>query len=339
LSHTQIANDLPFHVGLQHLANRNGTPVAVVIVKATFDLARDGLRLAEQQLPTFPAGQAYGAPGESSYRYEPEAAYFKPATDVVLIGAAVPPAGADTQVNVSFSVGRLGKRAVAFGDRSWVRGFAGTYLSDPQPFESMPLVYERAFGGWDRSDPDPDRHTFEVRNPVGTGFSRKFPSGQDRIALPNIEDPTNLIISMDSRPKPVGFGFTSPDWKPRASLAGTYDSSWAQTRMPLLPEDFDPRFFNGASEGLISDRYMVGNEQVTLENCSSEPSLGFCLPGIPPPCCRFRITGQTDYILNTNLDTVVINTLDNIVVLTWRCHVPLPRGPEFLLELNLSRGE
>ena len=32
------------------------------------------------------AGQLWGEPGKSSYKYEPECAFIKPATDVVLIG-------------------------------------------------------------------------------------------------------------------------------------------------------------------------------------------------------------------------------------------------------------
>ena len=338
MGQTNLTSDLPFYLGLQHLLDLDGVPVAVAIVKATFTISEGNLRLADEQLQLFPAGKALGEPGRSSYVYEPECSYYKPRTDVVLIGDAIPPAVVGTQVEVSFSLGKLRKRAVVIGDRYWVRSFAGVYLSPPEPFERMPLTYERAFGGWDRNDPNPDRHTFVARNPVGAGFARKFGPGQDRIALPNIEDPSDRITSMDSRPRPMGFGFTNPDWQPRAALAGTYDASWVENRMPLLPVDFDPRFFNAASEGLVMEGYLVGNELVAIENCSSLPLITFGLPGIPPPSCRFRVAGRADSNVATNLDTVVVNARDGVVVLTWRCHVPLPRGPEFLLEVHLSGG-
>jgi len=339
LGQTEITNQLPFHFGVQHLLDRDGTPVAVGITKATFTIAGDDLRIADEQMPLLPAGKSWGEPGKSSYQYEPECSYFKSGTDVALVGAAVPPSGAATHVEVSFSVGPLRKRAVVFGDRFWTRSFARPYLSSPEPFESMPLVYERAFGGWDRSDPDPDRHTYESRNPVGTGFAKKFAADQERIALPNIENPSDLVTSMNDRPSPVGFGFINPDWQPRASLAGTYDSSWSENRAPLLPEDFDLRFFNAASEGLRSNGYLVGNEQVTVQNCAEHPVLHFCLPGVPPPTCRFRFADRVDRSERSNLDTVVVNTLSHVVILTWRCHVPLPRGPEFLLELHVTGGQ
>lgn len=339
LGQTEITNGLPFQFGLLHLVDRDGAPVAVAITKATFTIADNGLELADEQVSLLPSGKPWGEPGKSSYQYEPECSYHKPATDVVLIGAAVPTSRAATRVEVSFSVGPLRKRAIVFGDRFWMRGFPGVYLSSPEPFEDMPLVYERAFGGWDKSDPDPHRHTFEARNPVGAGYSRRFAPGQDRIALPNIEDPANLITGMGCRPKPVGFGFVSPEWQPRASLAGTYDSKWTEGRMPLLPDDFEPGFLNSASEGLRADGYLRGNEQVMLENCAPKPFLTFRLPEVPRPLCRFRIAGQADKVVTSNLDTVIVNTLDNIVILIWRCHVLLPRGPEFLRELQLSGGQ
>ena len=338
MGHTELKSQLSIPIGIQHLSNTSGIPVAVAIAKATFMIRQDTLLATENQIPIFPTGRPLAEPGKSSYIYEPESSYFKPNTDIILVGAACPPEGAATSVNVEFSVGAYLKRAVVYGDRWWERGFLGPRLSDPEPFESIPLTYERAFGGWDRSNPNPDKHTLEPRNPVGVGFQREFKSDEDRLPAPNIEDPRNLISSMSSRPKPVGFGFTSPDWHPRASLAGTFDSVWEQTRAPLLPSDFNPLFFNAASEGLVTKGYLSGDESVRLVNCARQPLLEFSLPAVPPPVCRFKIRGQAEQLLSGPLDTVVVNTIENIVTLTWRCHVPLPRGPESLLELHVGSG-
>src|SRR5689334_3942796 len=149
---TEITNDLPFEAGLLQLNDQEGVPVAVVVVKASYTIKRDGLGLAEPQLPIFHGGVPNGEPGKSSYRYEPECAYFKPSTDVVLIANCVAPGGAASCVDVEFSVGTLKKRALILGDRFWHRSFLGTPVIGPEPFHEMPLVYERSFGGWDRSD-------------------------------------------------------------------------------------------------------------------------------------------------------------------------------------------
>lgn len=338
MAHTEIKNDLPFEVGILHLADREGVPVAVAVTKATYAIRPEGLTLAEEKQPIFHAGQPYGKPGKSSYRYEPECAYFKPATDVVLIGNATAPRGAATQVEVEFRVGPLRKKAAVFGDRFWFSGFTGPTLTGPQPFQEMPLIYERAFGGWDRSHADPERHVPDSRNRLGCGFQKKF-GREDRLPLPNVEDPNDLISDMNSRPNPVGFGFTNPDWQPRAKLAGTFDDAWMQDRMPALPADFDVRFFNAASPGLIAKGYLLGNESVRITGCSVEQYAGFDLPGTPPPVCHFHIAGQNSQPMSAALDTVVVNMIERIVTLTWRCHAALPRGPEQLRELTVGRGQ
>jgi hypothetical protein len=333
VAHSQVQNDLPVEFGILHLANREGVPVAVAVAKATYSIRSEGLILAEEKQPILHAGQPYGEPGKSSYRYEPECAYFKPSTDVVLIANAIAPGGSTTQLEVDFSIGTLRKKAAVFGDRFWFSGFTGPNLSGPEQFEQMPLIYERAFGGWDRSHADAKRHAADPRNPLGRGFQKTFARGEDRLPLPNIEDPRDLTSDMNSRPNPVGFGFTSPDWEPRSKFAGTLDDEWIRDRMPELPADFDVRFFNAASSGLVAQGYLLGTETVRISNCSQQGLLVFNLPGVQPPLCHFRMARQPDTKLRGELDTIVVNTVEQLVTMTWRCHVALPRGPEQLLEV------
>src|SRR5690606_18824674 len=111
---------------------------------------------------------------------------FKLATDVVFIGHAHAPSTRTTQMDVGARVGPLLRSLRVFGDRVWVRAASGLVLTPPLSFERVPLCYERAFGGWDVSHPDPRRHAFEPRNPVGRGFCVR--SGRrDRIIAPNLE--------------------------------------------------------------------------------------------------------------------------------------------------------
>jgi hypothetical protein len=298
-----------------------------------------GLELADEQQPILPAGKPNGKPGESSYRYEPEYAYFKPNTDVVLIANATPPGGPDVQTVVEFSAGPLRKRAIVWGDRFWYRGFLGPSLTSPEPFSEIPMLYERAFGGWDRSAADPNRHRVCPQNPVGVGYQLDFAPEQDRLALPNIEDPNDLVRDMTSRPVPVGFGFTNPDWQPRAAFAGIFDRSWEDSRAPLLPTNFDERFFNAASPGLIANGFLKGDETVRAVNCARQSTVQFDLPNVAPPLCRLRIAGRSDAELHSQLDTIVVNLADSFVTLTWRCHVQLPRGPEQLREIFVGPSQ
>src|SRR5205823_8308607 len=101
-------------------------PLVVPVVKATFDIGRDGrCARAEEQLPLNVGGEPWGDPETSSYKYEPEVAFMKPATDVVLVGHAYAPRAGTTELRVAFRAGPLTKEAVVFGDRTWYR-FAGS---------------------------------------------------------------------------------------------------------------------------------------------------------------------------------------------------------------------
>src|SRR5262249_50414365 len=157
--------------------------------------------LAEKQVPVNMAGEFWGKPEDSSYKYEPEIATHKLATDVVLVGHAHVP-HPTTQIDVKLAVGSLQKTVRVIGDRYWSRSFGEPGMTSPEPFERMPLTYERAFGGWDRSAPDPKEHSYEPRNPVGTGFRAKQGRFEDCIRLPNLEDPHHLIKSYGDMPPP-----------------------------------------------------------------------------------------------------------------------------------------
>src|ERR1035441_4430211 len=92
MGQSEIENRTPFAFEALYAADEEGCPVLVPIVKATFDILPDGsLTVAEKQMPVTLAGKCYGEPGVSSYQYEPECAFMKPATDVALIGSAHAP--------------------------------------------------------------------------------------------------------------------------------------------------------------------------------------------------------------------------------------------------------
>jgi hypothetical protein len=60
--------------------------------------------MAEKQIPVNLAGEYWEDPDNSSYKYEPDAAFVKPSADMVLIGHAYPsrPGAAESLVSRSF---------------------------------------------------------------------------------------------------------------------------------------------------------------------------------------------------------------------------------------------
>lgn len=336
MGHPDLDNRTPFAFAPLFVADENLRPVLAVVVKATLQIAHDGsARLAEQQEAVDLAGKHHGEPGLSSVLREPEVAFTKPGTDCVLQGHAVAPRPA-TQVDVGFRIGDLTKVARMFGDRRFEPGLLGTKISPPQPFERLPLLWERAFGGWDRSPAKEDHHQCEPQNPIGTGFVAKKGALVAGAPLPNLEDPRALLGSQGGRVTPVGFGFTGPAWHPRARFAGTFDQAWEQQRAPRLPQDFDRRFFLAAAPGLSSPAHLRGDEPVVVIGATPEGRWEFSLPGIAPPRCAVALRDGSTRQLETRLDTVIVDADRRRLVLLWRAFTTLPQGPHDVRALTIT---
>lgn len=333
MPHPNLDNRTAFAADVLHLVDEEHRPLATLVVKATFVILPGGsLARGARQVGLLPAGEVHhpDRPEESSYRHEPEVAPFKPATDVALIGHAHAPRPRTTTMDIRLRVGPLMKQARVFGDRTWHRVAGATSLTAPATFEALPIVHERAFGGWDRSAEDPVAHRCEPRNPVGRGFFARAGGARDGVPAPNIEDIDHPIRMCHDAPPPAGFGFVSPHWQPRAGHAGTYDAAWRRGRCPLLPTDFDRRYFNAAAPGLIARGYLRGDEDVRADGLTPEGSLRFRLPGLPAPTARVVRAGQDDASPVMQLDTIVIDLDARALFMLWRVSVALRGGPHDL---------
>jgi hypothetical protein len=201
MSFPQVINRTGFAFMPQYLTDEEARPLLVLVARATLDIDFEGrLHRSAEPAPIVPAGLWAGVPGESSYLQEPDVAFTKPGTDVVMIGSARVAHRPVTTLDVSLRVGPVRKVVRVHGDRQWVRGLTGFRATEAMRFESMPLLYERAYGGWDRTAADPARHEVDSRNPVGRGFCSRRSSPLEGLMLPNLEDPANLISSPGDRP-------------------------------------------------------------------------------------------------------------------------------------------
>ncbi len=327
-------NTTPYAAEPMPMLDTEGRETLVILAQATFDIPLKGpLKLAEKQRKIETGGMWWGEPGLSSLRFEPQIAPWKPGTDIVLHGHAHPKQVGDIWVDAGIRLGANQVLARVFGEREWVRA-AGWVLGKAKAMEPTPLIWEHAFGGWDRSHPDPNKHRYEKRNLLGVGFGVE--PGKDRPKVPRIESPEHLITSPGDRPPPVGFGFIGGEWEPRSKLAGTYDARWQEDRMPLLPADFDKRFFQSAPVALQTPAPLRGNELLQLIGVSNRGPISVSLPGIPPP--RARIVGMADgeRPVNMALDTVIVDTDAHQVLLLWRGHAVLPGGLQSIESIGLG---
>jgi hypothetical protein len=334
MGHAQVENRTPFVFEPLFLADEEFRPLLVPVLKATFTIQPDGRpMLAERQLPLSLAGELWGEGADkASYKYEPEVAFHKPATDVVLIGHAYAKARDTKETMVGLRLGPVSKEVLVCGDRLWFKTMGSVSMSGAVHFEKLPLVYERAFGGWDRDHADARKHSCEARNPVGVGY-RGAGGFVEGLRLPNLEDPRDRIKSFGDRPAPAGLGFVSPHWQPRAALAGTYDEAWQKQRAPLLPRDFDRRHLNAASPGLIAPGYLRGDEQGVAVGVTPEGPMPFALPGLPPPTVAVSLGEGPPVTPAMRLDTVIVEPDERRLQLLWRGQVPLRTGPHDVRQL------
>lgn len=313
-----VINTTPYAADRTWVQDKDGNKIWLVVVKATFDVLPNGsTRLAKEQLPPLQQGQHTGEPGQSSLTFESDLLGIKPTTDILLLGKAWAPGGTPAQVvDVQLSVGSIRKRLRVFGDRHWHQGPAGGLsISEPEPFESIELGYERAYGGWDRAADDPANHRFDARNPIGTGFV----THDDHcigMRLPNIEYPDELITSCKDKPRPAGLSPIECHWSPRREMAGTYDQTWRRERFPLWADDFDARYHNCAPADQQTRSFLRGGEPVELINLTRGGRLAFRLPKVYPVFeTRF---GRDREEHRGELCTVTVESEPPKVVLAWQ---------------------
>jgi hypothetical protein len=314
----QLDNQTPFKSVMAVLPDQDAIDTLYVILKATLTL-RPRLALAPEQMPPTLADEYHGDPTSSSLKKVSEMHIGKRGTDVLLTGRAWAPAGRATpEVWVRLTVAERQKTIRVFGDRSWTRD---GNPSTPAPFEAMPLVWERAFGGIHQLA---DRCLGEERNPAGVGFAGQRDAaellGQP---VPNLEDPAAPLERLGQNPAPACFAPVAPHWLPRRAFAGTYDQQWQRKRAPYLPADFDRRFLQCATAEMTFDRFLQGSEPVEVRGVTPDAPISLTLP-VANLEINVRVAGQTERPI-ANLETVLIEPDENRLCLTWRAALPCDR--------------
>jgi hypothetical protein len=325
-----ITNHTPYKAKSTWGRSKDGVHEWIVAVKGTFDIKPGGhLRLADEQIEPLLLPEYNGEAGVSSLRYDADLVAPKPTTDVVLNGTAYAPKGRpSTDFLVSLRVGRIHKVIRVIGNRRWRRGLFGFKPSRAERITELPIIYERAYGGYDHTDPDPKKHRMDTRNPVGCGVVAKSNHRLEQ-PLPNFQYPKGSI----EKAGPAGFGAIDSFWSPRRELAGTYDKAWEQTRLPLLPMDWDPRSLLCSPVDQRSDSYLHGGDLVELVNLTADGLLRFALPTVYLTFST-RIAKRTEEHRG-QLSTVIIEPDHPRVIMVWLTSLVCRKDVDYLDETVL----
>jgi hypothetical protein len=112
----------------------------------------------------------------------------------------------------------------------------------------------------------------------------------------------------------------------RLKHAGTFDRRWEEERHPLLPTDFNTRYWNGAHPALQFETFpadaLIELHRVIPASRRFDQILRIKLPGL-----RF-ITKHQDFTMtdlvksSMRMDTVHIDVENNILTLLYRSNLP-----------------
>ena len=172
-------------------------------------------------------------------------------------------------------------------------------ISDPQPFESLPLTWERAFGG-EQFAP----------NPLGMGYlprgrrtgARQMAAAQYRIPRP--ADGRPLGPAPARRIRHAGY-HGGPNAR---ALQGTYDDEWLENHAPGLPRESG---FSAISTQLLLTSAWTGPLRLTRHSSiwgmhPDEPFIQSSLPGLRSRCFVSRRKNKRLIFeeIPTSIDTV-----------------------------------
>lgn len=285
-----------------------------VVCKATFDLRPDVSPLAAAQEPVVEA-DVHGGAERQSLAQASELVPFKKRPEVLVAGHAHAPEGRPVASLVArLVVGEIDKSIQVDGDRCFD---ADGWITDPEPFARMPLVWERAAGGQGST------------NPVGVSLGADARlDANGRVAAPNLLPPGTFLTSRRKPIPPVGLGPIAPLWPSRAAFLHRHAAHWDPGRWNErpLPADVDVAYFNAAPpdqqrpEPFAEERLFLENLHPRFAQLSTRLAL------VTPGAIVERGAGPEP--LRLRCDTLIIDTDRAIAMLVWRAHVLLAHRDE-----------
>jgi hypothetical protein len=225
------------------LCSYRGQLRVTVVAKATFALTPE-----REMTPVAPAEIVVdsihldGKPMKSVRACSDLAPHLERA-EVLFVGRAYAPGAGLIRYPVRLAVASHGamlvdKRLEVTGDRPKLPGGG---RGDPRPFQSMPLIYERAYGGIGCVD-----------NPLGPGL-------EEGSAPPNVTYPDPRLAK-----QPASFAPIAPSWPARKQLLKGLGRKVLDAPIVALPDDFDLAYFQSAPADQRTAR-LAGREWILLE--------------------------------------------------------------------------
>ncbi|MDN5842472.1 MAG: DUF2169 domain-containing protein [Alcaligenaceae bacterium] len=287
-------------------SSRAGRPALTVTV--AYVCGADGARITEQDawswlMPLFP-DEAF------------DLSEKKTRGGFGVAGEACAPAGGTVEgLTVRAGVGDLERKLLAQGDRVWTRNPTGWRATPCQPFQRMPIGLARAYGGAEWRD-----------NPYGRGHCANTDEFEG-VPLPNIELPDQPMLKPGDTPATATLGPHSIGSTLRTQWLGAVDEAWQRNRLPWLPDDTDPRWFDRFDPQQCQAAYWRGDEPWFAENMHPQHSmLRGRLPGLRPRLLMRTVAQPDRHLeLELDLDTVWLMPNDQRTIVMYRSQFGVKR--------------
>lgn len=342
--------------------DRSGRQVVSVHAKRCFDVRPDGRSaLADAQAPLLMRPLPTTEPDQPVF-HETDVVPFKQACDLIVMGKAW--AHGATQVLAKIRIGSFEYPMLVSGDRRCIyRGPGSIAFESPQAFESLPLCYELAYGGFDATVPDPrGDHIEELlvlhpglypRNHVGRGYVMYENRERiDGLLLPNLEHPqrrvreSSLVTGAPEhwwrQPLPWSCDWFDKGWYPRLAHYGVLpdglpedDRALAEVELGWVAPGQLERARTQTLEQRLDPRlgdaaapglvlpWLRGDESILLTAMTPNGQMVVQLPG-RPPTMHVRFEGQL-HELQARVDRVLIDSEHREMYLVWKGLWPTPR--------------
>lgn len=327
-------NDTPFAaVGFEQL-HRDGQRMAVVALRAGYDLYPDGTieKAARQDLCL--ADIYDGPPQIAPLVRVSDLVPFRPTADVTVLGDAFAPDGRSMpNWEVGVQVEKHAHVLRVNGPRNWQPSSnrrAPTWtLDQAKPVDRVALDYRLAAGGRVIGHPTGE---VDARNPIGVGIiDPTITSHLSLYAAAQVDSEFQPVESVSGKPVPQGFGPVPAAWAFRSHRLGTIDNAWMARPTPGLPSDHDYRYWQCAHPELILANYLkAGNKVVLARLTPNKEPVRFSIPDEEPYVIFKWIDGR-EVKARMNRDGLHIDLRGGApwrVEITFRCWIEI--CPRFL---------
>lgn len=279
-----------------------GEDLFSVVVKETYHLKRGSMVPAEEPEPIAEERRTrstHNGPIHVTVRV-PDLIPNKRAPDLVVLGTARR-SPAVPEAMLTLQAGQLASHDIRITGPRVAKHRGDRYnFSMPDPWEEMPLTWDRAYGGVDLGQNLRENCTEEEvfqamtwhpgaypRNDLGEGYITASSSWEhESVELPCLEWPDDLLTPerlvcpapdhWHLQPRPAGFGWMEGEWFPRSVFLGVVTGPWPDRSAGSVPEERLGLIPEGTTEAMEP----ADEEQLFRPQFWQEAAPGLTLPGL-----------------------------------------------------------